>query len=169
MFWVRGQWPLTINIDTQCQNFECPQNAKMPGMKFTGATSVSKLQHPPTQRIEKVKIVRKILPRFTLRRQWHCLITRPWTWWSAWLGLKKGARRELEREGGDTETWRRRPRSWRGCFQSCEPATRHWRQSLSPLSPWSAKKALIEILIKVWHHKLMKHNDQPWIFEWTSA
>ena len=119
---------------------------------------------------EKVKIVRKYLPRFTLRRQWHCLITRHWTWWSAWLGLKKGARRELEREGGDTaETWRRRPRSWLCCFQSCEPATRHWRQSLSPLSPWSAKKALIEILIKVWHHKLMKHNDQPWIFEWTSA
>ena len=39
----------------------------MPGMKFTGATSVSKLQHPPNTKKEKrLKFSEKFLPRFTL-------------------------------------------------------------------------------------------------------
>ena len=87
------QWPLSMNIDTQCQNFECPQNA---GMKFTGAMSVSKLQY-------QVKSVKTFFCRNNEIYYFLDCGT------LGWLGEEKGGG-ELEKEG-DMETWRGRPRS----------------------------------------------------------
>ena len=130
-----------MNIDTQCQNFECPQNA---GMKFTGATSVSKLQQLTKQGLSKhfcrnTEIYYKMSMTFFDNETLDLMIR---------LAGSEEERRELGRGhrgleigGGD--------QGHEFAVFSLVSHRRGTRDNLTPVHPRSAKKALFEILIKV--------------------